>query len=681
MHKIYNSFLNTTKDINQYIEGQWTSKNIPDIRITNIHYDSAYIKQGGLLFLTDSDSWGSKFNDDYRNKIVSAITNGVIAIISTHPPAEYIKDIPFFVVENTYTALGQLAKASRKSFKGQVLCFTGTSDDKWYIKNTLTYLLSKHIQVYSNQHEFCRGPGVRLSLVQTNKKLSYALYELYKSKASSMAYRSQLLKPNIIYIGDISSTQNSKYLKELVFAQAQIINGANDKGIFILNRDLSTFQLLKKQLLETNKAKIITYGEHKSATVCLKHCLYDNGKYKVQISIDKVLFQYILNVSNKQEVFYSLAIICFLYALDLPINLFSDYFEPLNALIRTKHLISESQNDLNKMPLVGNQNTDLVNFFNQRFKNNAYNLSKISDDEKHSIHYLFTHIVNKKAIINTHKECITIIDFGCGDGRLQPLYELISDEFPQQKIKIIAIDFSSEALIAYHKKCMDSGFSVLEKNENTDNIHSQLYQQCDIKVNYPIYKGNVEVYFKTSDIKGILDFQSTDYSIDCIIAAGVMCRILGSHNRSDMLKVFYDTADSLFLSQPDLGDFSSIQKQFSELRKRKKEIEIELSETIISQIEFNLLQLELSEIQAKLKDALADGEIYYKAGRVRDLDKTLPDFKDHQIPYYGASLKDAEKLIKTAGYQFYSTYQGAFGQHSRWIISLASKDFLIDIDN
>ena len=68
----------------------------------------------------------------------------------------------------------------------------------------------------------------------------------------------------------------------------------------------------------------------------------------------------------------------------------------------------------------------LVEFFNRRFKENAYNLTKISDQEQEAIAYL---VQQTLALENRSSETLWLIDYGCGDGRLQPLYDLLAETY------------------------------------------------------------------------------------------------------------------------------------------------------------------------------------------------------------------------------------------------------------
>jgi len=327
--------------------------------------------------------------------------------------------------------------------------------------------------------------------------------------------------------------------------------------------------------------------------------------------------------------------------------------------------------------MVEENNDALAKYYNKRFKNDAYDLTKISDDETHSINYLLAQIHKNKKYGKSEDKVITIFDFGCGDGRLHPLYESIAHDLSKSnvKLRIIAVDSSEEALIIYHSRCLKSGYLRLIKNKKDS---EGLYEKTDEILNYPVKKANIEVFFKNTDINGLLELQQAEISIDAIISAAVLCHILGPENRLNMLKIFFNTAEYLFISQPTLGDFSTIQERFSDLRKRKSEIQIALEEQTVSKAEQDRMISELSEINVELKDALSDGEIYYKAGWVRGMEKKLPELKDHEVPYFGSSIEDAKSLVETAGYKYCSTSRGTFGHHGRWIISLASKYSLID---
>ncbi|MFK5893968.1 MAG: Mur ligase family protein [Pseudomonadota bacterium] len=315
----------------------------------------------------------------------------------------------------------------------------------------------------------------------------------------------------------------------------------------------------------------------------------------------------------------------------------------------------------------------LSDFYNKRYKNNAYSLENISAHESHAIKLLLNSILVDKIVHSSKNKVITLIDFGCGNGRLFSLYENIALEFIQQqyRLRIIAIDSAKEALVQYQDKCIQSGYKI------TKNVDNSLIPESYIDQLPPVENNLIDCFFMTCELNGLDTFIANHQSIDCIVSTGVIPHILGSENRKNMLKTFRKVTLNLFLSQPTKDDFASSQKTYAARRKKRARLIKKLLNPNIKQHESKKFKQELQIVNSKLGAALGDGEIYYHAGWVRNLSEKLPEFKDTKIPYFGSSKEKAKKAVQNAGFKHVRTRQGNFGKHKNWLITLASKSLRI----
>jgi UDP-N-acetylmuramoyl-tripeptide--D-alanyl-D-alanine ligase len=312
----------------------------------------------------------------------------------------------------------------------------------------------------------------------------------------------------------------------------------------------------------------------------------------------------------------------------------------------------------------------LVEFFNRRFKENAYNLTKISDQEQEAIAYL---VQQTLAIENRSSEALWLIDYGCGDGRLQPLYNLLAETYATTEFHVLGVDFAIEALKAYRTHCIQDDFQETKRDLNVegDSSHHQLP---------PLKRGNVTVHFLEGGVEALQNIRRRpDQKFEILVAAGVLCRVLGEDRRREMVEAFSQVAASAFVSMPTQDEFKSIQSEFNTLRTERLQLLSQIEDPNRNGIRsLESAQQRLSVIEEILKDALVDGEIYYSAKRVRGFGEKVPDLKNHKIPYFSATEAQAQQVIDYGAYGSTSVKYGAFGGHSRWMICLGSHSFSVD---
>jgi len=312
----------------------------------------------------------------------------------------------------------------------------------------------------------------------------------------------------------------------------------------------------------------------------------------------------------------------------------------------------------------------LVEFFNRRFKEDAYNLTKISEQEKHAIGYLVQQTI---ALDKSASDDLWLVDFGCGDGRLQPLYNLLAETFSTVKFHILGVDFAVEALKAYRTRCIEQGFDTSTKPMKIAGV-------SDSQRLGSLERGNITIDFLEGGVEALSEMTlRPDQRCEILVAAGVLCRVLGEHCRREMVEAFSRIAFSAFVSMPTRDEFRSIQREFNTLRRERLQLINEIKKANRKEsAEIEAAKRRLVTIEEVLKDALVDGEIYYSAKRVRGFGEKIPELKDHKIPYFSATETQAQQVIDYGAYNSTSVTQGAFGGHSRWMICLGSHSFSID---
>ncbi|WP_435214670.1 UDP-N-acetylmuramoyl-tripeptide--D-alanyl-D-alanine ligase [Luminiphilus sp. nBUS_16] len=312
----------------------------------------------------------------------------------------------------------------------------------------------------------------------------------------------------------------------------------------------------------------------------------------------------------------------------------------------------------------------LVEFFNRRFKEDAYNLTKISEQEKAAISYLVQQAI---ALKKQQPGALWLIDYGCGDGRLQPFYNLLAETFTSTEFHILGADFAVEALKAYRTQCLRDGFEDTKHAWEIEGLPND-QRLASLK------RGNINIHFLEGGVESLQAMIcGPDQRFEILVAAGVLCRVLGDQCRREMLEAFSRVAASAFVSMPTQDEFKSLQIEFNALREERLQLlsQIESLDKQDNPERDNARQ-RLLAIEDILKDALVEGEIYYSARRVRGFGRKIPDLKDHKIPYFSATKLQAQQVIDYGGYHSTLVTHGAFGGHSRWMICLGSHEFSVD---
>lgn len=312
----------------------------------------------------------------------------------------------------------------------------------------------------------------------------------------------------------------------------------------------------------------------------------------------------------------------------------------------------------------------LVEFFNRRFREDAYNLTKISEQEKAAISYL---VQQTLALKKQQLGALWLIDYGCGDGRLQPFYNLLAETFTSTEFHILGVDFAVEALRAYRVQGLRDGF---EDTKHTWEIKGLQDEQRLASLK----RGNMNIHFLEGGVESLQAIScGPDQRFEILVAAGVLCRVLGDKYRREMIEAFSRVAAAAFVSMPTQDEFKSLQIEFNALREERLQLlsKIEGLDNLDNP-ERDTATQRLLAIEDILKDALVEGEIYYSARRVRGFGRKIPDLKDHKIPYFSATKLQAQQVIDYGGYNSTLVTHGAFGGHSRWMICLGSHEFSVD---
>lgn len=242
----------TSKEAEQYTNGKSTK----EWQANGIAIDTRALQHGNLFVALNGN------NTSGYNFIKEALKNGAVAAVVNKKEVK-LEDTnyPLLIVEDTKKALIDLAKAARRNFKGKVLAVTG-SVGKTTTKEMLKLALSEVTKVYANKGNYNNNIGMPLSLANLDNSYSVAIFELGMNKEGEIKTLTNILKPHLAIITEVSNTHSAFFnsLKDIFLAKMEVILGLISPRIFLFNFNNSFFKQAKN-IVETKNIEMYSFGE------------------------------------------------------------------------------------------------------------------------------------------------------------------------------------------------------------------------------------------------------------------------------------------------------------------------------------------------------------------------------------------------------------------------------------
>ena len=234
---------------------------------------------------------GEKF--DGHNFVAEVMGKGAVAAIvhrdweARNLPA----GIPLIRVENTRSALGQLAAHWRGRFDIPLAAVTG-SNGKTTVKEMIASIL-RHIpcdpgepgesgdlgqarqlagsnQVLATEGNLNNDIGVPLMLLRLREQHKYAVIEMGMNHAGEIAYLTGLAKPSLALITNAGAAHVEALgsVEAVARAKGEIFEGLDQQGIAVINAD-DPHAVLWRRL--AGNRKVIDYGLQEKAAVTARY--------------------------------------------------------------------------------------------------------------------------------------------------------------------------------------------------------------------------------------------------------------------------------------------------------------------------------------------------------------------------------------------------------------------------
>lgn len=201
---------------------------------------------------------GERF--DGHDFIDKAIARGAgAALWSCHKPIPQV-DIPLILVEDTLTAMQELAKAYRSQLRTTVIGITG-SNGKTSTKDILAGILGTKFKTQKTYGNFNNQIGVPLTLLGLAEDTEMAVVEMGMFRLGEIRLLTTLAAPDVAIITNIGEAHMEwmKTKENVVQAKLEILEGLKENGLFIHFGDDPLLQKGIEERYISNKR--LTFGQ------------------------------------------------------------------------------------------------------------------------------------------------------------------------------------------------------------------------------------------------------------------------------------------------------------------------------------------------------------------------------------------------------------------------------------
>ncbi|NIO49404.1 MAG: UDP-N-acetylmuramoyl-tripeptide--D-alanyl-D-alanine ligase [Candidatus Aminicenantes bacterium] len=247
--------------------------------------DSRLTEPGELFFALVAERNGHDF-------VPAAVKKGASGAVVSHKITIPDKNIALIQVNDTLDALHKLAAQVLSEHHVKVIGITG-SIGKTTTKEFTWRLLSQNLNVLKSEGNFNNQLGVPLSLLKLTDEHEVAVLEMAMSAPGEIRTLTQIAPPDIAVITNIKPVhlQFFNSIEEIALAKKEILEGAKNDGIAVLNGDES----LVKKIAEDWSGKKILFGLSAECEVQARNIQkigwegmafelkYGNGKEKISL--------------------------------------------------------------------------------------------------------------------------------------------------------------------------------------------------------------------------------------------------------------------------------------------------------------------------------------------------------------------------------------------------------------
>ncbi|WP_440857292.1 UDP-N-acetylmuramoyl-tripeptide--D-alanyl-D-alanine ligase [Staphylococcus shinii] len=272
-----------------------------DQGIQGISIDSRDIKSQNLFIPFKGE------NVDGHKYVAQALKDGAGAsFYQKGMPLDERVDGPIIWVEDTLTALQQLAKAYLEFVNPQVIAVTG-SNGKTTTKDMIESVLKPQFKVKKTQGNYNNEIGMPLTILELDLDTEISILEMGMSGFHEIEFLSNLAEPNIAVITNIgeSHMQDLGSREGIAKAKSEITVGLQPGGLFIYDGDEP---LLEPYVNQLTNVDLISIGKNSTNSLVSQMESINNDGIAFTINEEERFELPILGVHNMKNATIAIAV-------------------------------------------------------------------------------------------------------------------------------------------------------------------------------------------------------------------------------------------------------------------------------------------------------------------------------------------------------------------------------------
>jgi UDP-N-acetylmuramoyl-tripeptide--D-alanyl-D-alanine ligase len=208
----------------------------PVARLAGVSIDSRSVRSGELFIAIHGP------RHDGHDHVAGALDRGAVAAVVAAAKADQFPDpvrAKCIVVDDTFVALKQFARAVRETWGGKVAGVTG-SVGKTTTKEILAALLGSRFRVLKSEGNFNNEYGLPLTLFKLDQSHEAAVLEMGMSRRGELSRLAEIARPDVGVVTRVSPAHLEFFssLGEIALAKRELIEGLNGKdSTAVLNAD------------------------------------------------------------------------------------------------------------------------------------------------------------------------------------------------------------------------------------------------------------------------------------------------------------------------------------------------------------------------------------------------------------------------------------------------------------
>jgi UDP-N-acetylmuramoyl-tripeptide--D-alanyl-D-alanine ligase len=248
-----------------------------NFEVTGVSTDSRTIKPGELFVALSGDKFDGH---DYIRQVLEAGACGAV----------YSRDFPVYKddssrillkVTDTLQALGDMAKAYRKTLKATVVAVTG-SNGKTTTKEMTRHIVEEKFPTVASPSSFNNFIGLPLTLFKAESATRVIVLEMGTNHPGEIARLAEIAAPDVGVITNVGRThlEGLKSLEGVAAAKAELLHALENDGVAILNADDPSLMKMRSWIT----SKIFTFGIDNPADVFARAIERTDGGFAFSIN-------------------------------------------------------------------------------------------------------------------------------------------------------------------------------------------------------------------------------------------------------------------------------------------------------------------------------------------------------------------------------------------------------------